>query len=488
MLFNSLQFLLFFPLVTLLYYALPFRLRWLMLLLASCWFYMAFVPWYILILAFTIVLDFFLGKALVITSGTRKKSILVGGLIINLLILAFFKYFNFLNANLEALAQFLHWNYPVSYLEIILPIGLSFHTFQAIAYLIEVYRGKQEAETHFGIFALYVMFYPQLVAGPIERPQNLLPQFKIKHAFQYSEVTGGLMQMVWGLFKKMVIADRMSLLVADVFAQPGEYHGIAILLSSMLFGIQIYADFSGYSDIAIGAARVMGIRLMTNFDRPYFSRSIQEFWHRWHISLSTWFRDYLFLPLAYQVNRRWKKERYWGLRTEKWIYLYATAVTMVLCGLWHGASWNFVLWGALHALFLSVGFLLKRKKRGKKPPWKQALRQMGSGLLVFLLVSLAWIFFRAGSLTDAATLFSNLFSTHTDWWDTRFLHKTEGWRVSLYLLAFLIILEALPRGNRLWESLLQRPWWVRWPVYTGFVWIILAFGHFGKQEFIYFQF
>ncbi len=488
MLFNSLQFLLFFPVVTILYFVLPFRFRWFMLLAASCWFYMAFVPWYILILAFTIVVDYFAGIAIEQAVGKQKKILLITGLLANVLVLAFFKYYNFMNANLEALAGFLHWNYPIGYLEIILPIGLSFHTFQAMSYILEVYRGRQKAERHFGIFSLYVMFYPQLVAGPIERPQNLLHQFRENHTFDYQRVTEGLRLMGWGLFKKMVIADRLSLIVTDVFNTPGDYHGMAVILSSFLFAFQIYADFSGYSDIAIGAAKVMGFKLMQNFNLPYFSKSIQDFWHRWHMSLSTWFRDYLFLPIAYQVNRRWKKARYFGLRTEKWIYIYATAVTMLLCGLWHGANWTFVIWGALHAMYLSVEFLLKRKKRKSKQVWIRILKNTARSLLVFMLVSFSWIFFRANSVGDAGILIHNIFTTHSTWWDLDFLYHIQGWRNSLYLLLLLVILEGFQSRTSLLTWINTRAVWQRWIVYIGFVWIILSFGHFGKQEFIYFQF
>ncbi len=487
MLFNSLQFLLFFPLVASVYYLLPFRFRWLVLLLAGVGFYLSFVPWFSAVLGGIIIFDYFLAKKIEKSSPAGKKHLLWTGLIFNLLILIFFKYMNFLSQSIEPLARLIHWNYPLTCLEILLPVGLSFYIFQSISYLIEVQRGKMPAESHFGMLSLYFLFFPKLIAGPIERPQNLLPQFKQPQVFSYAGVTDGLKQMLWGLFKKIVIADRLGLLVADLFQQPENYHGFSILLGSILLGIQIYADFSGYSDMAIGAARVFGIRLLPNFERPYFSTSMQDFWHRWHISLSTWLRDYLFLPVAWQVNRKLKKERYWGLRTDKWIYLYATAVTMVLCGLWHGASWNFVIWGALHAVFLSVGFLLKRKKR-KLPAVCKTLRQILKGLVVFLAVSLAWIFFRAETLQDALQLYSHLFRSADNWWDTSFLHQTEGWRISLYLLLLLILLEALPSGNTLWESLNNRQWWVRWPVYIGFVWLILVFGHFGQQEFIYFQF
>jgi D-alanyl-lipoteichoic acid acyltransferase DltB (MBOAT superfamily) len=304
MLFNSIQFLIFFPAVTALYFGLPHRLRWAWLLAASCYFYMAFMPSYILILGFTIVIDYFAGLAIENAEGRRRKLFLAASLAANVGVLVVFKYFNFLNANLKGLAEALRWNYPVESLAILLPIGLSFHTFQAMSYTIEVYRGAQPAERHFGIYALYVMFYPQLVAGPIERPQNLLHQFREVHRFDYERVASGLRLMAWGFFKKIVVADRLAVPVNLVYGEPEKHTGLALLVATYFFAYQIYCDFSGYTDIARGAARVMGFELMKNFDRPYAARSVAEFWTRWHISLSTWFKDYLFFPLA-----RWHAAR-----------------------------------------------------------------------------------------------------------------------------------------------------------------------------------
>ena len=296
--FSSIHFLLFFPIVTALYFATPYRFRWLLLLFASCYFYMAFVPVYILILGFTIVVDYFAGILIENAQGRRRKWLLIVSLVSNIGVLFIFKYFNFFNTNLKALAEAIHWNYSLESLSIALPIGLSFHTFQAMSYTIEVYRGNQKAERRFGIYALYVMFYPQLVAGPIERPQNLLPQFYEKHDFDYQRVTDGLKLMAWGFFKKIVIADRLAVAVNLVYNAPYKYTGLPLIIATYFFAFQIYCDFSGYTDIARGAARVMGFRLMKNFNRPYFATSVADFWTRWHISLSTWFKDYLFTPLA----------------------------------------------------------------------------------------------------------------------------------------------------------------------------------------------
>lgn len=304
MLFNSFQFFIFFPVVTFIFFLLPHKLRWLHLLIASCVFYMAFIPVYILILLFTIIIDYVAGMLIENAEGVRRKCFLILSIIANVGVLAVFKYYNFFADNINSLLQGLHINaHPIPFLTILLPLGLSFHTFQAMSYTIEVYRGNQKAEKHFGIYALYVMFYPQLVAGPIERPQNLLHQFREKHYFEPGRVTDGLRLMLWGMFKKVVIADRIAVLTGPVFNDPHNYPPITLFLAVIMFSFQIFCDFSGYSDIAIGSAKVMGFTLMRNFDWPYKAQSISEFWKCWHISLSTWFRDYLYISLG--GNRLW---------------------------------------------------------------------------------------------------------------------------------------------------------------------------------------
>ena len=332
MLFNSMSFFVFFGLVTPTYFLLPHRFRWLLLLAASCVFYMAFVPVYLLILLFTIIVDYFAGLLIHGSTGKTRKLWLVASIVSNVGVLFFFKYFNFFNENLTHLAEFLNWQYSIRSLQILLPIGLSFHTFQAMSYTIEVYYGRQQPEKHFGIYALYVMFYPQLVAGPIERPQNLLPQFREVHSFDPYRVSLGLSRMIWGLFKKVVIADRLVYLVDVVYVHPGYYDGLSLFTATIFFAFQIYCDFSGYCDIALGAAQVMGFHLMENFEQPYFSRSISEFWRRWHISLSTWFKDYLYIPLG---GNRLTLVRTWG----------NLAIVFLVSGLWHGANWTYIVWG-----------------------------------------------------------------------------------------------------------------------------------------------
>src|ERR1700682_2673199 len=297
MLFNSVAFVIFFPVVTALYFGLPHRHRWALLLAASCVFYMVFIPAYILILGVTIIIDYWAGIQIEKSAGRLRTFYLVLSIISTCMVLFVFKYSDFFLGNVNALASFLHWDYSLKLLHIILPIGLSFHTFQSLSYVIEVYRGHQTSERHFGIYALYVMFYPQLVAGPIERPQHLLHQFYEYHPFVYSRVTSGLRLMTWGMFKKVVIADRLAGFVGNAYSHPRDFEGHTLLIATLFFAFQIYCDFSGYSDIALGAAEVMGFSLMKNFDQPYSALSVGEFWRRWHISLSTWFRDYVYVSL-----------------------------------------------------------------------------------------------------------------------------------------------------------------------------------------------
>ena len=304
MLFNSLAFAVFFPMVVLLYFALPQRLRTGLLLISSCVFYMAFIPVYILILLVTILIDYFAGLYLEKTSGRARSGILWISIISTCAVLCVFKYFAFITGNFVGLAGLFGWHLSPPVVRIILPIGLSFHTFQSLSYVVEVYRGRYKAEADFVTYATYVMFFPQLVAGPIERPQGLLHQFHDQHVFDYDRVTGGLKRMAWGFFKKLVVADRLALYVNDVYAAPRNFNGLQLTIATFFFAYQIYCDFSGYSDIAIGAARVLGITLRENFDTPYHAASISEFWHRWHMSLSTWFRDYLYTPLEARLFRR----------------------------------------------------------------------------------------------------------------------------------------------------------------------------------------
>ncbi|MEP7170389.1 MAG: MBOAT family O-acyltransferase [Bacteroidota bacterium] len=369
---------------------------------------------------------------------------------------------------------------PIPHLDIILPIGLSFHTFQAMSYTIEVYRGNQKAERHFGIYALYVMFYPQLVAGPIERPQNLIHQFREKHYFDYGRVTDGLKLMGWGLFKKVVIADRLSAMVSSVYDHPEMHFGFTIIVATIFFAFQIYCDFSGYSDIAIGAAQIMGFKLMTNFNRPYFANSIAEFWKRWHISLSTWFRDYLYIPLG-------------GNRVNKSRWYFNLLITFMVSGLWHGANWTFIIWGSLHGLYLVFALATKNMREKvnhalglQKNSFLTKVFQRG---IVFFLVCFAWIFFRAQNVKESFIIIKNILSLHTDQLRLNmFGSNYMEFIIAFFFIGILLLAEWNMRGKRMGDFLNAKPAWIRWSLYVTLILVILNFGVFNSNRFIYFQF
>ncbi|WP_461150965.1 MBOAT family O-acyltransferase [Spirosoma pulveris] len=486
MLFNSVHFLFFFPLVTVFFFVLPHRVRWAWLLLASCYFYMSFLPVYILVLFFIILVDYLAGIGIEASTGKQRKILLITSLVANIGLLVVFKYYNFIVGSLPG---FLHTPDGATSLPLIswaLPIGLSFHTFQAMSYTIEVYRGNQRAERHLGIYALYVLFYPQMVAGPIERPQNILPQLHTRQVFNYENVVSGLQLMAWGFFKKIVIADRLAPMVDSVYGHPKQFMGPSMVLATVLFSFQIFCDFSGYSDIALGAARVMGYKLMTNFDRPYFSKNITEFWRRWHISLSTWFRDYVYIPLG-------------GNRVPMWRQAFNLFLVFILSGIWHGANWTFVIWGALHGVYLFVELVARRgrKRSNANPVFIKKVLHVG---LTFSFVSFAWIFFRASSVQDAFYIISHLAVGWQYTWNhlsnpefvrTHILLKESEQLFTFSLLAIVLMeLVHYLQRNPSWQTRFRmQPIWVRWSVYYVGILLILLFGAFNKPaQFIYFQF
>lgn len=442
---------------------------------------MAFVPIYILILGFTIVIDYFAGIFIENATGKKRKLWLIASLVANISVLAIFKYYNFLNDNFSFLMHGFGLENPIPYLSILLPVGLSFHTFQAMSYTIEVYRGHEKAERHFGIYSLYVMFYPQLVAGPIERPQNLLYQFREKFDFDYARVTSGLRLMLWGLFKKVVIADRLAIIVDTVYNNPQEHQTSSLIIATVFFAFQIFCDFSGYSDMAIGAARVMGFKLMNNFNSPYHAKSVQEFWGRWHISLSTWFKDYLYIPLG--GNR---------VSIPRW-YL-NTFIVFLVSGLWHGASWTFVIWGALHGFYIIFGSLTSKYRKTFSRLTKLDKIPLLATLTTFLLVSFAWIFFRADNLQIATYIIKNILTgipqMFTDIVNRKpvfeYLGTNKVWPIVLIL--FLESVHYLQAKYQLSKRFLSFPIVIRWTIYFVLIFIIMVYGVFDSKQFIYFQF
>lgn len=495
MLFNSIHFLIFFPIVVAIYFLLPQRFRWILLLAASYYFYMSWKMEYIILIIVSTLIDYTAGIMMGKTEdkGKRRKYLILS-LFTNLGLLFAFKYFNFFNDSTRMLFQHFSLSYHVPYFNVLLPVGISFYTFQTLSYTIEVYRGHQKPEKHLGIFALYVSFFPQLVAGPIERSTNLLPQFYKNHSFNYTDVTDGLKLMIWGYFKKVVIADRVAILVNTVYSDPHSYSGIQLIIATVFFAFQIYCDFSAYSDIAIGAAQIMGYKLMDNFNRPYFSKTIAEFWKRWHISLSTWFRDYLYISLG--GNRVSSKRHYFNL-----------FITFLVSGLWHGANWTFIIWGGLNGLYLIVERLLHetsmkfhRITRIKRSSYPFRIFRI---IINFSLVCFAWIFFRASSLKDAFYIIGHLFDGIPEFFRAvlsmnleviKGLMRGVGLTQREFIIAVLAILfmefiHTIQRHGSIRHMLRGKPLLLRWLIYYVMIFSILFFGAFNtSQQFIYFQF
>lgn len=490
MLFNEIAYVVFLPVVVLLHFALPPRARWALLLAASYFFYMWWKPSYAILIFSSTAVAYVTGRLMGRGADRQTRTPwLVLSLVCNLGLLFSFKYFNFFNNSVKAaLAMIRHDHlWSLSDLDVLLPVGISFYTFQTLSYSIEVYRGRQQAERHFGYFALYVSFFPQLVAGPIERPQHLLPQLRRTHRFDPAGAREALFLILWGLFKKVVIADRLASLVAPVYDSPTHFGGPMLTLATLAFAFQIYCDFSAYSDIAIGSARLLGVRLMYNFHRPYVAANVVEFWRRWHISLSTWFRDYLYIPLG-------------GSRVAGMRMTFNILAVFLLSGLWHGAAWTFVIWGGLHAVYYLCHAVWK--------PWREALEarfgctetprwyRACAVVLTFLAVCFAWIFFRADNLGQALDVVRGLGGG----WDALY---TEGmFKSQLQLLDFhrkhviwmailavsLLLFEWRHPDIEIETLVAQRKWWFRWPLYVVLAVSILTFGMTEEVPFVYFQF
>ena len=492
MLFNSYDFMVFFPIVILIYFIVPRKARYIWLLIASYYFYMGWNPKYALLIAISTVITYMSGR-LLDKAESHRKWIVAGSFITNIGILVFFKYFDFLLGNLNAALAVIGATPIDKPFDVLLPVGISFYTFQALSYTMDVYRREIPAEKNILRYALFVSFFPQLVAGPIERSKNLLSQ--VAHVeeislWDYERVTRGLMLMLWGLFQKMVIADRVAILVDTVYDSYWMYGSIELILATVLFAVQIYCDFSSYSTISIGAARVMGFQLMENFSTPYFARSIKEFWQRWHISLSTWFRDYLYIPLG--GNRCSRLRRYFNLM-----------VTFLVSGLWHGASWSFIAWGGLHGSYQIIGDILR--------PWKERLikkykirsesfsYKLGQAFITFVLVDFAWIFFRMNSFRYSLQLIGRIFTEWDPWvlfdkslYDLGLSQQEMSIAGFAVLILILIDLVRYLRGKALDEALAGQCLWFRWGALLFLLFYIIIFGIYGPtfeaKQFIYFQF
>lgn len=500
--FNSIDFLIFFPIVLLIYFVLPAKVRYIWLLVSSYYFYMCWNPVYSILIALSTVITYLCGmgldhiKNIEGIEDTRKKAaqklIIASSLVVNLGILVYFKYTNFLVDSVNHILNGLNLG-TVSGIDVLLPVGISFYTFQAVGYTIDVYRGEIKAEKNILKYALFVSFFPQLVAGPIERSKNLLSQIQEEadhKLWDYQRVTSGLMTMLWGFFLKVVIADRISVLVDTIFSEY-ELYGITVLsLGAVAFAFQIYCDFNGYSTIAIGAAKVLGFDLMENFDTPYFAQSVTEFWRRWHISLSTWFKDYLYIPLG-------------GNRCSKWKRYRNIMITFCVSGLWHGANWTYVFWGGLHGIYQIIEkelspVIQKINNRAETRTDSFGYR-FGKGLLTFCLVSVAWIFFRADTLPHALHYVQRMFTYH-DWWHlfdqtiySLGLDVTEIHILCVSLLLLLAVDLLKYYKKKTLTAFLEEQWIVfRWGVVLGLLFVCLVFGYYGPgydaAQFIYFQF
>ena len=477
MLFNSIDYLLFLIVISTIYFATESRYRWLPLLVGSYFFYMCWHPAYILLIIISTAVDYIASNRMSQPNAedSARRRWLALSLVSNLGLLFFFKYYNFFTESIASALTSFEIAYRLPKSPFLLPVGISFYTFQTLSYTIDVYRRKLTHESHLGRFALYVSFFPQLVAGPIERASNLLPQFRAEHGIDIPRITSGLRLILWGMFKKVVIADRLANFVNRVYEDPTPHSAATLFLATYFFAFQIYCDFSGYSDIAIGSARILGINLMQNFNLPYFATSIGDFWHRWHISLSTWFRDYVYIPLG---GNRVTGALAWARNI---------IIVFVVSGLWHGANWTFMIWGALHGIyfliargFASIG-IWDRSRLGETP------RRVLQTLLTFHAVVFAWVFFRANSVSDALEIIAK---PVTKPFGSLYLGPSAlETAVSICLVGMLIAIQFGQFTHRLpfYNSPTQWSWRLRW---TAYVSILIAIAALGKtsSDFIYFQF
>ena len=498
MLFNSVGFLIFFPIVLLVYYAIPQRIRYLWLLAASYYFYMCWNAKYALLILTSTVITYTSGlllekvKRLQVDELRKvryKKSVVALSFVSNMGILCYFKYVNFFLFNLSRVFALIHLELSVPAVDVMLPVGISFYTFQALSYTVDVYRNEIYAEKNFFRYALFVSFFPQLVAGPIERSKNLLRQLAMPKKFDYDMAREGFLLMLWGFFLKLVIADRIAVFVDAVYGDYTKYGGYYLIVATVLFAIQIYCDFSGYSTIAMGAARFLGIRMTENFNAPYLSLSVGEFWRNWHISLTSWFKDYLYIPLG-------------GSRKGKWRKYFNKMTVFLVSGLWHGAQFTYIAWGGLNGLYQIIGEALQ-------PVRDRAVSRLGLHresighkaarvFITFVLVDFSWIFFRAQSMNDAFHIIGSIFGADNPWIiPDGSLYEcgldVRNFRLLAVCIAVLLFADLMKRrGVKVREVILEQDGWFRWIFIAVSVCFVLLFGKYGKRldsaAFIYFQF
>lgn len=474
MLFNSTKFVIFFIVVFFSYWVLPHKFRWVFLFATSYYFYMNWNPRYIVLILFITVVTYFAALMLEKENRTSKRKLILLTVCISCLgILFLFKYFNFFSNIVVVLMNRLPLNIQTFNLDLILPVGISFYTLQALSYVIDIYKKKINAERNFGIYATFISFFPQLVAGPIERTSNLLPQIRSEKNFDYNEVSYGLKLMAWGYFKKLVIADNMAVYVDTVWNSIEMYKGFDLVIVSVFFTIQVYCDFSGYSDIAVGTAKMLGIHLMNNFKCPYFATSIKDFWNRWHISLSSWLKDYVYIPLGGNMCPRLR--HYTNI-----------LITFLVSGLWHGANWTFVIWGGIHGLARVMESMFSRKFHISRIPKTVNI------LVVFVFCDLTWIFFRAETLSDTFYVLTNMFSGITE--PSSYFTCSLGFSAMDYMkivigIILLIIYDFFSKKIDVIKCLHDCKTIYRWSVYVAIIIMIILFAPVSSETaFLYFQF
>ena len=495
MLFNSLGFLFFLPIVFILYWAVPGKYRNAALLVISYYFYFSCSAAYTLILIATTCVTYFAGLGLDgCTDERKRRRILTAGVLVTAGILAFFKYFNFISVSITEFFNLFGLGLDEFTLKLVQPIGISFYTFQSISYIADVYKGKSRAERSPLIFALYISFFPQIISGPIARTNDLLPQLKAvgeNRKFNYENAAAGLRIMLWGYFKKLIVADTLGKYVDLIYANVPYYFGMTFIMASLMYTIQIYCDFSGYSEIALGVAKLFNINLSVNFKSPYLSRSVKEFWSRWHISLSTWFRDYVYIPLG-------------GSRCAQWKTNFNLIVTFLVSGLWHGANWTFILWGGLHGVYqvlekYAVRIFGRKKKDADESgvSFGKVIKNILTWCITFNFVSLFWIFFRADNVRDAFFIITHmhngvLFHFAASWekmMTDMGITAAELWKLCAFIAAIMAY-DFFSLKRDLTEAFKKVPVVPRWLVYTALTTLIIVLRLYSgtKQSFIYFNF
>ncbi len=490
MVFNSIIYLVMLMIVVIAYYVLPKRMGWIWLLLASIGYYLSFIPIFLFLLIGIVLINYFLAIRLAKLSEERNGRFFILVIFLNISILAFFKYFNILfpgnHLQLYSVDIFFRVDQTRS---MILPLGLSYVTFTALSYQIEVKRKNINPEIHLGVFALFLLFFPKIAQGPIERPQRLIPQFHQSHSFNNSTFSEGLRLMLWGYFKKLVVADRLAIYVNAVYNNSEFHNGTTLLVATVFFSFQIYADFSGYTDIALGSARLFGFDLTNNFKRPYFAISVKDFWDRWHITFSTWLRDYIFLPLGYFLAHRMKRPAYLNVSADKWIYMIAIMVTFSICGIWHGVGWTYLVWGILFGIYLTysnwtkdMNKLIRKRFNIRKTSHSYIAYKI---ILTFILVSFAWIFFRADSLSEATQIVRKIF---TSFGPVFYESPYELIYAAIGITMLLLVEFKREYFNSRLSLLYNKSPFVRYTGIVVIVMIILLVGVFDGGQFIYFQF